>query len=124
MPAVLPFIALALLVPICRRFSDSWRWALLLASVMLGIAATVLAEGLSLFGVISFWPLVCLWGILCIGLIIFNVLMLARKDGPSFAGWGNLDGVSRILLACVGFIVLVCGFIAIIAPPNDWDSLA
>ena len=74
MLALLPFLALALLVPICRRSTDTWRAAVLAASVLWGIALTLMTEGLSLFRQLTGPSLIGFWGAACLGLAALNLL--------------------------------------------------
>ena len=71
---LIPFVALALL---CRTFAGRWRVSrasILSAAVVWGVAVTAITEGLSLFRLLSFGPVLAVW----LALIAALVLKCAR----------------------------------------------
>ena len=117
-----PLIAFILLFLIFHK-NESWRSAVLSAAISWGFLVTVLTETLSLFKLISFTPVLAGWVITDIVLIfIYRVIKKTQpieqfniREKPPFF---------YVLLAGVAFIVATIGLIAIVAPPNNWDSMA
>lgn len=120
--ALVPLLTLGLLVIALRSYVGSWRMAALTASVMAGVLMVCFTEGLSLLGALSPAEILTLW-VVAGGLLAWRVW---RQRGtlvwanPS-AAWPG--GVDRLLLVSVGLLVGFLGVLAVIAPPNTYDSM-
>lgn len=123
MLAAIPLIALLLLILLFQGRERSWRSAALAAAVTWGLLVTVITEALSLFyALTTVWVAAC-WTLLC-GLSL-GLLGLRMRRGPLSLGLPN-PPPSRSLraqLAGLAFIVATTGLIALLAPPNTWDSM-
>ncbi|HEY9612478.1 ArnT family glycosyltransferase [Allocoleopsis sp.] len=121
---ILPFIAGIFLYLILYKPDKGWRVATLDTAIVWGVLVAVITEGLSLLkfitfsGVLSAWLLINL--VLCFIFFRFKVKSLANlKLRANFKG----EHFYTILLICVACICLTIGLIAIVAPPNNWDSM-
>lgn len=120
--ALAPLLTLALLVAAVRSSVESWRTALLAAAVMSGVAMVAFTEGLSLLHAIGFSAVAALWVGLS-GLLAWtrwrNRASLVRPSVPAvWPGW-----VDRLLLLGMGALVGFLGVLALVAPPNTYDSM-
>lgn len=117
-----------------RAALPSWRRAVLSASVIWGSLLTIITELLSLFSLLTFGWVLALW--LVATLVAAALYLRLRRGEPwlaafSFRAFSPRALVKRIkaplslalLLAGVATILLVVGLIALIAPPNTWDSM-
>lgn len=123
MLAILPAIALTLLVVCFRLRGRGWRRAVLCGAVAWGVALTAMTELLSLAGMLSLWPLTGAWALL---IVVVAVACLVRRrraaagprDEPS--PWTRREVLA---LSCVVVIAAGTGLTALLAPPNTWDSM-
>jgi hypothetical protein len=106
-------------------FQD-WREAALTASVIWGVIVLGLTETFSLFHVLAFIPLLIAWGtISCISIWI-SIRVLRSRSLPKIQVPKPLrleHFFSAALLAGVFIIFLATLVVALIAPPNSWDSM-
>ncbi|MEH2305522.1 ArnT family glycosyltransferase [Nostoc sp.] len=107
-----------------------WRESLILASTYWGILIAVITEFLSIFKLITFAWILATWGLICIILIYIcfrlnyqNTKILETKNYSQVNKNTQIPSFVNLLLCGVGFIVAIVGLIAIIAPPNNWDSM-
>jgi hypothetical protein len=126
MPALLTLLLwLCLFGILSRRFSD-WRDTFLAACTVWGVVIAALTEGLSLFEAISFPPLVTAWALISVGAAILFWVSEPRAAMVSVrsAFSGIPRGASqRILLSGIGVILLLTACVALISPPNNFDSM-
>jgi hypothetical protein len=127
MPALLVvplWLSVFMLLVNNKRFQD-WRDPFLIACTIWGVAVTALTETLSLFSLLSFWPVAAAWLLLSLA----SAVVLRRFSGATMnirgrsflpksrglSGWIFLGGIGAILLstACV----------ALVSPPNNFDSM-
>lgn len=123
MLAALPLVALTLLIPICRRISDTWRSAVLAASVVWGCAVVGITEGLGLLHAVNFGSVLACWVGLCAGLTVWNLVLPRSTNLEWPGGWRALTISLRGLLMATAIVAAVCLGIALVAPPNTVDSL-
>ena len=127
MLALLPFLAVILLAFIFHSEQRCWRSSILSASLVFGVFIVVSTEALSLLHLISFAMLVCVW-LLATSLLIW--LALKKKAFHSIptslelTSWNQLNLSHKLLYLGISTIILVIGVIAIVAPPNNWDSMS
>ncbi len=128
MTALLPLFAGILLIFHFQRWEKDWRVSLLSAAVVWGVFLTLSTEFLNLFHAINFDSLVAIWlGFTACLMILF----LGRSKtcdrspiSPDSNFWDRWDRFDYLLLLSSGLIVLIIGITAIVAPPNNWDSLS
>ncbi len=129
---VLCFCGIALAVYQAANRPDrlpSWRRSFLLACVIWGVVLLAITEVLSAFTILTFGWLLALWALGCLAALALNLWLRRGKlfPGmlPTFAG-GKTPRIPlflTVLLSGVAAIVAVVGLIALIAPPNTWDSM-
>ncbi len=96
------------------------RSSFLTASVIWGILVTFLTEGLSLLSALNRSCLITGWTVAAIaaGLLLFRANKLRKTT--LILGLLLADKV----IVCIISVILACTFvIAVVAPPNNWDSL-
>lgn len=99
------------------RFKMGWRVSFLAAHVVNGTLILLVTEGLSVFQSLTLWPLASFWAVI----FIFNMALVHRhKAGRPVL---KLEPLDRLVLVAVALIVTVTGIIALISPPNNYDSL-
>jgi len=99
----------------CHRFNI--RESFLLAAIVFGISLTTITEILSIFKLLTFSSILGTW--LLLSFIWF--LLIKKKSGLIVDFKIPKDFKLEILL--VFFVITVTGLIALISPPNTWDSM-
>ena len=117
---LLPFISLIFLFFIFLNQS-CWRSSVLSAAIVWAVLLTAITEILSLGRLITLDWLIRIW-VLIDFTLIFIYLRLGRKKQKYKAF--KPSRFSLLLLGSVVFIVLAIGLTALIAPPNNWDSMS
>lgn len=127
---LLPLSSLILLVLFFNRKVLDWRKSILLGAIAWGYTLTAITESLSRFNLLSFSGLVLSWSAVNIALIGLWILESKRhqisSNLASVSGWiqdFKLPAICWVWLAGTVFIVVTVGLIAIVAPPNTWDSM-
>ncbi|MEH1921218.1 hypothetical protein [Nostoc sp.] len=127
---ILPLISLIAIFLLINKNSRDWRKSLIVAFTYWGVLLTVITEILSFLKLITFGGILVTWGLICIILISIYLRLNSQKTeilepNNSFQVNENLKipSVIKFLLSGVGFVVATIGLIAIIAPPNNWDSM-
>ena len=108
-----------------KVFKD-WREAALTASVIWGVLVLALTETLSLFHALAFLPLVIVWGIISCISIWISIRALRSRSLPTIRVPKPLrleSFFSATLLAGLFLIFLATLVVALVAPPNSWDSM-
>lgn len=128
MLVLLPFISLIFLFLTFRYRDNCWRSAAISAAIVWGLLLTTLTEVLSLGNLLTLVWLVRGW-ILIDSAIIFVYFRTAKKvqrrSSSALDSSKTKLSLPLILLLCsIAFIVVVTGLIALIAPPNNWDSMS
>ena len=122
MTFLLPFIAVALIFRLNLTQEVGWRNTILTTSVIFGIFVVGITEGLSVVHLLNFQGVCTAWTILngYLGLLAWKRLGI-RRDRENYS-W-KLLSEHRVLLLGVATIISLVGFIALVAPPNNWDSM-
>ncbi len=124
---LLPFLTwLSLLLLFVRRhyLPADLRLNALLGWVVWGALLTLISEAASLFNALDRLGLAAGWGIVLLG-----ALYLLRACRPSGAPFDltpvrrSLRPADSLLLAGAGSIAALTGLIALVAAPNNWDSM-
>jgi hypothetical protein len=100
-----------------------WRLFFLLATATWGALLTVITEILSLLNVVTLLGLSVTWLIVCLS---SGFLCLLHSWKRKFAlGWlfKSLPPSQMFALASIAAIVIAIGVAALVAPPNNWDSM-
>ncbi len=124
MLVVLPAACL-ILVLLCfhAKYALPWRQAFLASALVCGLAAILGAELLGQANWITAPAVAAFWAVILI--FAATLLGLAAREGR--LTWAvppvTLPTSSRLLLSGVVLYVLFIGLIAIVAPPNTWDSM-
>jgi hypothetical protein len=124
MAASLPilFFLLTLVVFVCCRPQDDLRKSFLNAAVVWGLIVAGLTEGLSLFGLLTATAVKVSWIV-----AVFAAAGVALQSWRSGEGrtwdWVRLPPLEIVLCALIGGILAVTAAIALMAPPNNWDSM-
>ena len=122
--AFLPLISLIVLYGIFHQKGSCWRSSILSAAIVWGLLLTAITEILSFGKLITFAWLLGVWALIDIGLIyIYFKLIKKRERMVNQKTTPNLPSFSILLLCGVAFIVSMIGLTALIAAPNNWDSM-
>jgi hypothetical protein len=128
MAVTLPLIVFALLFLIGARRSEGYRVAFVLAALWWGALLTGITEGLSALE--SFTPLAVGLAWMLIGMLLGGFLLLSPKGSRPFLLIGSPDirsfirSADGLLISTVVVMGCVIGLIAVIAPPNNDDSMS
>lgn len=118
---VLPLIALWLLALLFKASEPSWRGAGLSAAVAWGTLLTAITESLSLVHGLTTGGVAGLW------LAVDMALAIVWWRWAAGAGLTRVSipqsPFLRVALGGIGLIAAVTGLIALLAPPNNWDSM-
>ncbi len=135
MSAVLPFLCLILIVAgIHRRTgaangaSPSWRVSFLSGAVVWGTMLVLMTEVLGLFHCIAFWPMLGSWVAAALGSAAFCLgpRSRTRKAGGGRNTIAQPPGqpvLRRIVILTLAAVVGALLLIALVSPPNNWDSM-
>ncbi|MCB0164761.1 MAG: glycosyltransferase family 39 protein [Anaerolineae bacterium] len=102
-----------------RRLTD-WRQIVLLGCVIWGLWLTLITEILSLFNALHLWALVAAWSM---ALLFVLWLIYQTPSPPSGFPKPGLPASTFLPLAGIVFVVGLTGVVALISPPNNWDSM-
>ncbi|MGA7192770.1 MAG: glycosyltransferase family 39 protein [Anaerolineales bacterium] len=121
--AFLP-ILFALLLFVFFSQSFEWREAFLLSSAAWGIVVVLITEGLSTFNQLTYPSLTISWIIFDIlaGSILLNKVI---KTGfkPISLRFPRRQRFEYFVIAGILIVILTTGLIALVAPPNSFDSM-
>ena len=93
------------------------------ASVVWAVILTAITECLSVLSLITFNWVLFSWGLVCIASgLIYHMLGRRQKSIVRFE-LSKIPPSETPLLFSTAFIVIMVGLIALIAPPNTWDSM-
>jgi hypothetical protein len=122
--ASLPGIALVVLIVLLRRYERDVRSAILSASLIWGTLLAASSELLSIGNSLTASSLLAIWLLLDLVLIGLYLRMRMRRDKPVPAASGvPFSPFDWIALVSIALIVALVGVIAIVAAPNNWDSM-
>ena len=126
LPVLLPAICflIAFIALRIRLGSRCWREAFIAAAITLAVATVLATEALSLVHQITFAAIVVFW----LGLTVAAGLLLRlslRNAKPRTKGNGGEPAglAAHVLHAGIAVYVITIFVIAIVSPPNSWDSL-
>ena len=129
MLAILLLISLLTLTTVFANRYKSWRKSFLSAAIVWGCFLTVVTEILSWFNLLQLPVILLCWLTLCTFLffIYFKQIKASRQKTISLAKIKliiqNNSVFLLILLGSIITITIIIGLIALIAPPNTWDSM-
>jgi hypothetical protein len=133
--AIMPWAALCLIAVVFdrlfrRRNLDAPRGVVVLAAaVAWGVAVTAVTEFLNLLRLLTHRGLVGAWAtILCVLLALLLVTdrradTFSEKKSADGNGPARPDGFALFFLGAAAVIVLLLGVIAVVAAPNNYDSM-
>lgn len=104
--------------------AGSTRRGILRSAVLWGVLAVLGIEGLSVLGNVNRFALSALWGSTAL-VLVFRIVMRARQ-GPnkmSFRSAVPQSRATKILAVSAVVVAVLTGVVAVVAPPNTWDSL-
>jgi Dolichyl-phosphate-mannose-protein mannosyltransferase len=126
---VLPLVSLLLLSIYFLNTYGCWRQAILSSAIVIAVFITATTEILSLFHWLSFIPVSLVW-------LIFNLVLLLIVVQKKYylkpirlfqkSTYSSSEDFSIFLVCLLSGIIAIAvlvGVIAIIAPPNTWDSM-
>ena len=117
---VVPLAAWFLLFAILWQKEFCFRRAFLISSVLWGITVTLFTEVLSIFSALNYDTLLTCWLIFLVPLLFLFI----RKRG--FGGKPHVQAhifENKLIILPIAFILFCTFCIAIIAPPNNGDSM-
>lgn len=126
----LPLLSWIAIFWLINKNRTDWRESLILTSTYWGIFIAIITEFLSVFNLITFGWILATWGLICI--VLIYIWFRLNSQNPKILEINNyfqtnkntqIPSLLKLLLCSVGFIVATVGLIAIIAPPNNWDSM-
>lgn len=123
--AVLPLIALLVLWGLAYLRTGTTRGALLYALTIWGVLLTALTELLSLFHALTFPALLIAWllVLLALGYTAYRQDMI-NVYRAMLAKIRLRSGVNWLVIAGLALVIGIVGLVALVAPPNTWDSMA
>jgi len=101
---------------VCRRES------FLQASLIWGLLVTAITEWLSLYKMLTYNSLTIAWLLIVLLLALLYREQIVRKVNFTI----HREKMQIVVLVCifgVTFIILTTGLIALVSPPNNWDSM-
>jgi hypothetical protein len=120
---LIPLVDLGILWLIFQKIDKCWRSAILSAAVIWGVIVALSTEILSLFRLLIFEWVLGLW--LLANFLGLMVYLKFKPVKPIFEK-SQEDKFSSVLVGLLGgvlFIFAGVGLIAVVAPPNNWDSM-
>jgi 4-amino-4-deoxy-L-arabinose transferase-like glycosyltransferase len=117
---LLPVLCGFFLVLLLVRKIPEWRAALLLAAVAWGCLATAFTELLSLFSLLTYGGIAFCWAA---ATMIAGLLTVKLREHPPIPRPQDVQASEALAIGGIALICLVTFVIAIVAPPNNWDSM-
>jgi len=124
MLAILPILTMLLLFLVGYRPERDWRVSYFFSIVILATLIALSTELFSLTNSINFPTFLSFWlltNFVLAGFYYYKI-KVKQQSFPSFS-FPKLRIVSSLILGGIIFIVLLVAVVAIIAPPNNWDSM-
>ena len=120
---LIPLFALGILFLVFQEIDKCWRSAILSAAVVWGVIVVLSTEIFSLLRLLTFEWVFGLWLVVNIlGLIVYlkfkSIKPIVEKNQND-----KFPSVLIGLLSSVLFIFAAVGLIAVVSPPNNWDSM-
>lgn len=120
---LIPLVSLGLLFLIFKQIDKCWRTAILSAAVVWGSVVALSTEILSLFELLTFDWVFGLWLVADILWLIIYLKLNSVKPDIRSNDRSQLSSFLLWLLGGVSLIFAAVGLIAIVSPPNNWDSM-
>jgi hypothetical protein len=131
---LLPVLSFGLFVAAIHRRVEldpahDWRVSWLSGSVAWGLAVLLITELLNLAGLLSRAGILSCWLAITAGLawVVFAPAERTRTGtsppGPTPSRWRLDAPLDLVLIAVIAALVLTLAALAIVAPPNTWDSM-
>jgi hypothetical protein len=126
---ILPLASLIVLVLVFFRSCGCWRKASLSGAAVWGVFVTGTTEILSYLHLLSFIPLLLCWTLLSCGLLYIYFHQKKSYDSliklirANYLFSQDIGLFLKLLIVGIVVIVLTVGLIALVAPPNTWDSM-
>ncbi|MEW6403119.1 MAG: glycosyltransferase family 39 protein [Chloroflexota bacterium] len=118
------FFLITFLVIEKTRAASDWRSSFLWASLVWGLLVTGISEFLSIFRLVGFWEVLGAWIISSAIVLIWLFRINGGLQRPDFRTWlASTPRFQLLLLAGLALIIVIVGAIAVISPPNNWDSM-
>ena len=118
MLVILPLISLISLFWLIWQVNNHWRNSVLSAAIVWGLIVAISTELLSIFKAINFTTIFLLW--FFVDLFVIYLILKRQKKSLQLI---KLAPLSWVLLGGIFFIITVIGIIALVAPPNNADSM-
>jgi len=122
LPVLVPLISLVFLFLISYRQTQCWRRATLAAAIAWGVILVALTELLSLFALVNSAWLLRGWS-LSGAILAFLYVRRLRHDRPRLPKVALPQPFQMVSLLSLVLIVAVTGVVALVAAPNNWDSM-
>src|SRR5262245_55230074 len=122
---LLPLLAFGTLFLSCWSRPACWRTSFLTAALAWGTLLTVITEALSIFRLLTQAWVAGAWAL--ISLVLCLRLYRSRRQSAVENGRGQTERLAQplqSLLYATGLLTASVGLIALVAPPNNWDSMA
>jgi 4-amino-4-deoxy-L-arabinose transferase-like glycosyltransferase len=120
---LIPLVSLGILFLIFKQIDKCWRTAILSAAVVWGSVVALSTEILSLFKLVTFDWVFGLWLVADILWLIIYLKLNSVKPDLRSNDHSQLSSFLLWLLAGISLIFAAIGLIAIVSPPNNWDSM-
>ncbi len=129
MLAILLLLSILTLSVIFADIYKNWRKSFLSAAVVWGCFLTLTTEILSWLNLVNFPGILLAWIIFC--LLLLRIYFKQKKQDKQQTIFlpnvkliiHNLSAFLVVLLISIILIMAIVGLIAIVAPPNTWDSM-
>ena len=120
---IFPLISFIIFFLIFSKLNYCWRSSTLLTALVWSLISTVFTEILSAFKLLNFNEILGLWICTIIGSSLIYVQLSPVQISPPKSERQKTPPILIGLLGGIVFIFAVIGLIAIISPPNNWDSM-
>jgi hypothetical protein len=124
---LLPILALLLIFCVFPSKGYCWRLRALNTAVVWGVIVALSTEGLSAFGILTRGWVSAVWVaivLVILGLLGWQTLKEGQAQRPVAKSNDPIPMAYRLAIWSMGIVVALTGFVAFIAPPNNWDSMA
>ncbi len=124
---LLPIRALLFTFYLTPREGSCWRLRAMNTAVVWGVIVALSTEGLSAFGILTRGWVSAVWVaivLVILGLLGWRTLKEGHDQRPVAKSDDPIPRTYRLAIWAVGLVVALTGFVAFIAPPNTWDSMA
>lgn len=119
--AVLPLAFALAVAAILGRRRDDWRQVVLETAIVWGVGVVVVTEGLGALGALAFGPAALAWGLL--GALAALPALTGRPRRPGGGARRALPWPIPWPVVGVATVMAIAGVIALVAPPNTFDSM-